>query len=299
MGLRGGDIKGGRLIYAIDSGSGRWRGEMSERGPTEGFGAWYDEKQGDTGDPWHRTLIDPGLFSLLGTIEPGTWILDVGCGNGYLSRRLAREGARVVGVDRARELIERARAREASDPLGITYHERDAAHLDGLESGTFQVAIANMSLMDIEDAQGAIREIARVVADGGRFVFSMSHPCFDVDNRSTWDIEVAGGPGNPPVVFRKITNYRNPHSERYTWKLGEGQTVITTGYHRSLEFYAHALREAGWVIVDMVEPRPLPEFVGIRIQREWIEGIPLHLVIEARREPRGLRGARLNSAPRD
>ena len=287
MGVRCGDFKGGRLIYAIGSGSGRSRGEMAEQGDNEGFGAWYDEKQGDTGDPWHRTLIDPGLVTLLGTIPPGTTVLDVGCGNGYLSRRLSRAGARVVGVDRSRELIERARAREASDPLGITYYERDAAHLDGLESGAFQVAIANMSLMDIEDAQGAIREIARVVTDGGRFVFSISHPCFDVDNRSTWVIEVTGGPGNPPVVFRKITNYRNPHSERYTWKLGDGRTVVTTGYHRPLEFYAHTLRAAGWVIVDMVEPRPLPEFVGIRIQKEWIEEIPLHLVIAARREPRG------------
>lgn len=53
--------------------------------------AWYDEKQGDEGDLWHRSLIDPPLLRLLGSAA-GLCVLDMACGNGYLARRFARMG---------------------------------------------------------------------------------------------------------------------------------------------------------------------------------------------------------------
>ena len=255
---------------------------MGEREELEGFGAWYDEKQGDSGDPWHRTLIDPGLFARIGPVRVGVRVLDLGCGNGYISRRLARSGARVVGVDQSTELIERARAREAAEPLGITYHHADAADLLMLSDRSFDLAVANMSLIDFADAAGAIREVGRLLVPGGRFVFSISHPCFDVDTRSDWLVEAAVG---PPRVFRKVTGYREPHAETYRWELPDGRTARTVGYHRPLAWYVKQLRAAGFVVVDVEEPAPSPEFVSRRVQREWVEQIPLHLVVETRREP--------------
>jgi SAM-dependent methyltransferase len=254
--------------------------------PEEGFGAWYDEKQGDTGDEWHRLIIDPGLLGRLGELAPGTRLLDVGCGNGYLARRLARSGARVVGIDASEELIVRARAYEAREPLGIVYHRADAAHLPMLPDASFDVAIANMSLLDMEDAEGAIAEVGRLLAPRGRFVASLSHPCFDVDTRSAWSVEVGGkGPQKAPLIYRKVTGYRVPHADRYQWEIPPDRFVTTVGYHRPLAWYAHALRRAGFVIVDLDEPKPLAEYAGKRVRKEWIDEIPMHLIVEARREP--------------
>ncbi len=253
----------------------------------EGFGAWYGEKQGETGDNWHRTLIDPGLFALLGELPRGTRVLDLGCGNGYLARRLAGRGARVVGVDLSDELIEAARARERAEPLGIDYHRASAAALPMLADGSFDAAFANMSLMDIAPAAAAVREVARLLRSGGRFVFSISHPCFDVDRRSSFVPEP--GPG-APTVYRKVTAYRVPHSDLYDWPLPDGRTARTVGYHRPLSWYFRELRDAGFVVTGLGEPAPTDGFVSRRIAREWIEEIPLHLVLEARREPRTGRG---------
>ena len=58
---------------------------------------WWDEKQGDEGDLWHRALLDPPLLRLAGDVR-GLHVLDLACGNGYLSRRFAREGA-IVTID--------------------------------------------------------------------------------------------------------------------------------------------------------------------------------------------------------
>jgi ubiquinone/menaquinone biosynthesis C-methylase UbiE len=254
---------------------------MQHPNEVEGFGAWYDEKQGDTGDNWHQTLIDPALLARIGSVLPGTRVLDLGCGNGYIARRLARSGARVTGVDRSAELIERARARETAMPLGVVYHQADAAHLTMLADGSFDLGVANMSLMDIEDASGALRETGRVLAPGGRFVFSISHPCFDVDTRSDYFVDETT---DPPTVFRKVAGYREPHSDRFIWNYPNDLRVRTVGYHRPLSWYVKQLRVSGFVIVDAEEPSPGPGFVSSRMKREWVEQIPLHLVIEARRE---------------
>src|SRR5437667_5109865 len=149
---------------------------------------WWDEKQGDEGDLWHRALIDPPLIRLAGEVH-GLQVLDLACGNGYLSRRFARQGAIVTAVDANAPLIERARTRESQESLGITYHVADAAHLEMLEDGIVDLVICNMALMDIENAAGAIQEVSRVLKSRGRFIASISHPCFDKVNTSVRVIE--------------------------------------------------------------------------------------------------------------
>jgi ubiquinone/menaquinone biosynthesis C-methylase UbiE len=266
------------------------------RGDRRGFGGWYGDRQGDSGDLWHRTLIDPGLFRMLGKLPKGHRVLDLGCGNGYLARRLARAGAAVVGIDRSAELLAQARRSERAEPLGITYLRSDAEHLDRLKDASFDLAFSNMALMDIKNAGGAIREVGRVVRPGGRFVFSISHPCFDVDTRSTWIEEITAG-RRGSKVFRKVTGYREIHSDRYDWALERGGTATTVGYHRPLEWYARVLRAAGFLLVDLHEPSPQAGFVSRRIQKAWIEEIPMHLVVEALRRDGPARPRRAGGVP--
>src|SRR5437762_10495700 len=72
---------------------------------------FWDERMGE-GNSFHKTLIEPTQERLL-NVGAGQRILDVACGNGQFARRLARLGARVLGVDIAEGMIERARARTA------------------------------------------------------------------------------------------------------------------------------------------------------------------------------------------
>ncbi|HVA92389.1 MAG TPA: class I SAM-dependent methyltransferase [Chloroflexota bacterium] len=240
---------------------------------------WWDDRLGDTGDLWHRTLIDPPLLELCGEVG-GLYVLDLACGNGYLSRRFARQGATVTGVDANLPILERARQREAREPLGITFQAADAAHLETLADGIFDLVVCNMALMDIEDAGGAIQEVTRVLRPSGRLVASLSHPCFDKVNTSGWAIDYIY-----PVttIWRKMSRYREIAMAEIPWFQAPNQTVYTRAYHRPLSWYFRAFRASGLAVTALEEPEPTEEFLAGSPQGPWIAEIPLHCVIEARK----------------
>src|SRR5579884_3354294 len=239
---------------------------------------WYDEKVGETGDLWHRTFLDPVLFAHLGDVA-GLRVLDLACGNGHNTRRLARQGAQVTGVDFAHKHIARSRAREEQEQLGIEFFQADAAQLDMLADAAFDLVVCQMGLMDIPDAAGAIREVGRVLREGGRFVALISHPCFDIAERSGWVVERMG-PENG--VWRKVSDYAHPSEGLVYWRMNGG-LVYTRAYHRPLSWYVRQLRTAGLVITAFEEPEPPAEFVAAEPWGEWMREVPLHCLIEARR----------------
>ncbi|MGH2517634.1 MAG: class I SAM-dependent methyltransferase, partial [Ktedonobacterales bacterium] len=250
--------------------------EMAPAGWDE-MAEWWDTHLGDEGDLWHRALIDPPLLRLAGDVS-GLRVLDVACGNGYLSRRFARAGATVTGADATAAIIERACARERREPLGVVYHVLDAANLEPLADGSFDLVICNMALMDIENAVGAIQEVARVLRPRGRFVASLAHPCFDKMGTSGWAIEHIYP---TTTIWRKMSRYREIATADLPWLRVADAAVYTRTYHRPLSWYVRTLREAGLLVAALEEPEPAEEFLAGDSQGPWIAEIPLHCVLEA------------------
>jgi ubiquinone/menaquinone biosynthesis C-methylase UbiE len=248
-------------------------------GDWEELADWYDQKQGETGDLWHRALIDPVLLRLVGDVQ-GKDLLDLGCGNGYLARKIARHGARVTAVDSSRRMIENAQHHDPENELKILYFEAGANRIDFLQGGSFDTVYANMSLMDIEDAEGAISQVSRVLRISGKFIASISHPCFDNGSKnSCWLIEHAP---LESTFYRKIRAYRIPFPNRSPWRIPETNKVqFTTDYHRPLSWYARMLKNVGLAITDLEEPEPTQEFVEKEADAPGFMEIPLHLVIGA------------------
>jgi ubiquinone/menaquinone biosynthesis C-methylase UbiE len=256
--------------------------------PASGFdrmARWRDLRMGDRGDLWHRTIIDPALLDVVGRVR-GQDVLEIACGNGYLTRRFARSGARsVLGIDLSRPTIARARARSRAGPRTVRFAVGDAAHLPQLPGRSFDLIVANMALMDIEDGGGAIREVGRLLRAEGRFVFSINHPCFDTDVDSMWVVErgLAATGALTTTVWRKVSRYRDERRKSVPWDVTEEhRTEWTDAYQRTLSTYARHLRAAGLAITRMEEPVPLPEALRKSPQAAYIAEIPLHLVVEAK-----------------
>src|SRR5438270_11838435 len=86
------------------------------------------------------------LLRLVGEVS-GRAVLDMACGHGRLTRELARRGAHVVGIDISSALLAKARARETSEPLGITYMRGDVTASETLAGQSFEGVVCSFSLM--------------------------------------------------------------------------------------------------------------------------------------------------------
>ena len=99
--------------------------------PERAAAAW--DEFVESGDDFYRTEVHgPGLLEACGNVE-GVRVLDLGCGQGWFSRRLAENGAEVAGVDISERQIENALRHETSRPLGIEYRLLPAERIPDLD----------------------------------------------------------------------------------------------------------------------------------------------------------------------
>ena len=216
---------------------------------------WAEMMRTATGPGQTRTLIlDEPHLQLLGDVR-GKRILDAGCGEGRFARMLAARGAHVSAIDLSPRMIELAQVEETKTLLGIEYTEMSMTDLASLADESFDVAVAYLSILDVQDFEAALGEIARVLKPAGRFVFSTVHPCFYPPD-SSWEPRV---PGTFPVfnkdkLYRKVDNYFPAREIRFRmWPTGPAETV---NYHRPISDYARACRDANLLIRDILEPVP-------------------------------------------
>ena len=120
-------------------------------------------------------LFDPVIERVVGraALRPGQRVLDLGAGTGSVAIRAATVVApagNVLGVDISREMLEVARRRAAAAGLGHCSFREGGAEAIPADAHSFDVVLASLSVMYVIDRPAAVREIARVLRPGGRFV---------------------------------------------------------------------------------------------------------------------------------
>jgi SAM-dependent methyltransferase len=200
---------------------------------------FYERRSGGTvSDPATAALLD-----LAGDVG-GLRLLEVACGQGRVARELTRRGAELTGLDISRVLLARALAYEEREPLGIHYTYADVAAGDLLEGRLFDGVVCNYGLTDIDDLDGALANVARLLRPGGWFVFSLTHPCFpgwDDDAPSSW----------PPD--------QGYHREGWWLAGNSGYRGRVGSNHRMLSTYLNALAAHGLALEQVTEPPIGPE----------------------------------------
>ena len=210
----------------------------------------------------HYWSYRDAFFELLP--RPGATAVEIGCGEGRVSRDLAALGHRVVGVDSSSALVRSARA---ADPHG-SYVVADAAAVP-CAAASFDLAVAYNSLQVVSDMFGTVREAARLLRSGGRLCACISHPVTDIGRF----VEVGG---------REVFVLRQPYfeSQRVDDVVEmDGLPMRFRGWTYTLEDYFAALESAGLVVEVVREPRP----GGASERLEKWRRVPLFLFLRARR----------------
>ena len=177
-------------------------------------------------DHWRERFNWPAFTSLLPA--PCGPVLDLGCGEGRTARDLRALGyGPLVGVDASPTLVAMAREGGGYDEV----HVADAAALP-FEDDRFPLVVAFMTLHDMDDAAGALREAARVLAPGGRVCAALVHPI------------------NSAAIVGSYFPER-----RYADFHERGDVSLTFhSLHRSLEGVCGAFERAGLLIEAVREP---------------------------------------------
>jgi len=142
--------------------------------------AWIEMSR--AGADRYRDLVNtPGFLDVLPSVD-GLRVLDVGCGEGHNTRLLRERGARLTALDISETFVRAARDADAS----IDHLLADGTTLP-FPNGSFDAAIAFMSVMDMPDPAATLAEFARVLRPGGWLQFSITHPVTSIPRRQWID----------------------------------------------------------------------------------------------------------------
>jgi len=234
---------------------------------TEGADAEYEEQI----LPMAAEELTRALDDARAAGRPGR-VLDIGCGEGQLSRLAGRlDAGTVVGVDPTESQLLEAHRRNGS--VGLI---RGAAADLPLFSQSFDVAIACLVFEHIEAMDRAVAEVGRVLVPGGTFLLFLNHPLLQTPNSGWIDDTILG--------------------EQY-WRIGPylvedarveevDKDVFIPFVHRPLSRYVNALVASGLYITRMVEPAPPPGFLARAEEYGEAASIPRLLFVRAVK-PRG------------
>lgn len=215
--------------------------------------AYWDEKMGE-GNDFQRILIAPACERLL-NMQPGETVLEIACGNGVFARHLARAGIRVLATDFSASMVEHARARSTQYSDLIEYRQVDGTseeQIVALGEQRFDAAVCNMAIMDMAEIEPLMRGIRRVIRPGGRFVFSLCHPCFN-NTGSIHGVEDANVNGGIVTTYSiKATTYLHAVPTKGVAILG--QPASQYYFDRPLHVLFNACFRTGMVLDGLEEP---------------------------------------------
>lgn len=253
---------------------------------------WYDDMLEQNPDSFQKNVLMPNLIRIVDP-KKGMTILDLACGQGYFSRAFHQNGAKVIGYDISKELIDLALEQEkkrvsvqgrTSDMEDrIQFHVTPADSLPFLQNDTIDVVTIILALQNIENIQGVFAESSRVLKKSGRLVIVINHPAFRIPRRSGW------GWDGEKIMYRRLDAYMSDDQIKIDMTPGEkiaAKKKFTISFHRPLQSYFKALNKSGFAVARLEEwishkksqagPRAVEED---RMRKE----IPMFLCLEAKK----------------
>lgn len=222
-----------------DERASRWANRGYWDRTARGYQAEHGAFLGDADFVWGPEGLREADAGLLGPVA-GRRVLEIGCGAAQCARWLRRAGADVLGLDLSAEQLRSSRTLDRRTGTVVPVVLADAEALPFGDAAFDLVCSAYGAVPFVADSARVMREVARVLRPGGRWVFSVTHPirwCLPDD------------PGPDGLVVRDSYFDRRPYVEA----TADGRAVYAE-HHRTLGDRVREIVSAGLAVRDVVEP---------------------------------------------
>jgi len=227
---------------------------------------WWIDGFTDGADPEYTEQILPLAAQWL---AGATRVLDIGTGDGQVARLARGNGADlVVGVDPTAAQLQVARERG-----GDVHYVRGSAEHVPVGDAVFDAAVACLVFEHLPDHVAPLREVARVLRPGGRFVFFLNHPLLQSPGSGWIDDHIL------EEQYWRVGAYLTVDVAMETLAPG----VVLPFVHRPLSHYVNTMAECGLVLQRMEEPAPPRGFLARASEYEDAATIPRLLLLVATR----------------
>jgi ubiquinone/menaquinone biosynthesis C-methylase UbiE len=213
-------------------------------------------------------LAIQNLIAQAGDVQ-GKNLCDLGCGDGHLVNYFSEAGAMVLGLDISEALLALAREQYPK----ASFKQEDAQSLSTISDASFEILVSNFALMDIPDLLAVYQSVWRVLKPGGRFIFTLTHPCFQAPHSETLHEE-------GKFLGRAIRLYR----QEGAWKSSYAQGIRgrVGAHHRHISSYLNGLIQTGFSLVHFAEPfLPIADYASPEMQA--MSEIPFIFLVEAQK----------------
>lgn len=218
--------------------------------PDKDYNAYYDR---------------PAMLSLLPESIAGQNILDAGCGPGIYSEILLQKGTQVTGLDVSENMIALTQERVGETGRFIVANMEEP--LSMLKDAEFDGILSALAVTYVQDLKALFNEFQRVLKPSGWFCFSTEHPFFS-------------------YRYFNLENYFDTQLVTCEWKSFSDQPITMHSYHHSLGCITSALSDNGFVIEQLLEAKPSPEF-ALRNPKRYTERLlfPSFIHFRAKKQP--------------
>jgi len=204
----------------------------------------YHKLMGEAGGYYHQQLIIPKSLALL-ELTKDSRVLEFACGQGAFARALPKE-LFYTGIDLAPTLINFAE--KLNKNRYFNFKVGDITKLLPLTDQYYSHCLIILALQNIKDTALVIKNAAKFLEPGGRFLIVLNHPMFRIPRQSGWRIDHKN-----KIQYRYLNRYYSDMEIPINMTPGGKKAELTWSFHHPLAYYSELLRKNGFLIEKIAE----------------------------------------------